>query len=206
MLKTKYQDIADYKASLYANLLVAFKRSELEDNGMVMKPKMVKKDVSIMLKQSVLYQQQQTFIMRWNPAISNHKMQDFEQAMEEFYEDGFYYEWSIWDYQHVHVGDRFYMLKVGNGNTGIVMSGIIVGLPYKDKDWRGDGREVRYVRIIPYCMIHPDKGAIISTHLLDASIPEVIWNEGHSGVLLSKTQAAQLHALWQKRMKNIANK
>ena len=44
------------------------------------------------------------------------------------------------------------MLKVGNGNTGIVMSGIIVSQPYKDEDWSGKGRDVRYVRMIPKCV------------------------------------------------------
>ena len=92
------------------------------------------------------------------------------------------------------------MLKVGNGNTGIVMSGIIVSLPYKDEDWSGKGRDVHYVRMIPDCMIHPDKSKIITTKELDDALPGVNWNEGHSGVLLSNEQAGKFDELWRNFM------
>ena len=50
-----------------------------------------------------------TFIMRWNTDISNYKLSEFEDAMEDFFDEGFYYDWSIWDYQKAHIGDRFYI-------------------------------------------------------------------------------------------------
>ena len=119
---------------------------------------------------------------------------------EDFYEEGFYYDWSIFDYEKVHVGDRFFMLKVGNGNTGIVMSGIIVSLPYKNDDWSGKGRDVRYVRMIPDCMVHPDKSKMVTIQMLEETLPGVNWNEGHSGVLLSDEQACKFDNLWQSFM------
>lgn len=194
MTKAKYQGEQKYKESLYSNLLVGCVLSECNDKEAVMHPKLVVKEVHDM--QRTLVGQQQTFVMRWNPEISGHKVVDFEHAMENFYEDGFYYDWSVFDYEKVHVGDRFFMLKVGNGNTGIVMSGIIVSLPYKGEDWRGQGRDVRYVRMIPDCMVHPDKTKIISTQSLDEELPGVNWSEGHSGVLLSNEQACKFDELW----------
>jgi hypothetical protein len=50
-----------------------------------------------------------TFIMRWNTDISNYKLSEFEDAMDDFFDEGFYYDWSIWDYQKAHIGDRFYI-------------------------------------------------------------------------------------------------
>lgn len=50
-----------------------------------------------------------TFIMRWNTDISSYKLSEFEDAMEDFFDEGFYYDWSIWDYQKAHIGDRFYI-------------------------------------------------------------------------------------------------
>lgn len=194
MSKTKYRSKQKYKSSLYSNLMMACVMSECKEADAMMHPKLVAKPNPQVNVEPMT--QQQTFIMRWNPEISSHKVADFEHAMEDFYEEGFYYDWSIFDYEKVHVGDRFFMLKVGNGNTGIVMSGIIVSLPYKDEDWSGKGRDVRYVRMIPNCMVHPDKTQIISIQSLDEELPGVNWNEGHSGVLLSNEQACKLYEIW----------
>ena len=199
MSKTKYRNKQKYKPSLYSNLMMACVMSECKEADAIIQPKLVVKP-DIQVKEEPVSRQQQTFVMRWNPEISSHKVVDFEHAMEDFYDDGFYYDWSVFDYEKVHVGDRFFMLKVGNGNTGIVMSGIIVSLPYKDEDWSGKGRDVRYVRMIPDCMVHPDKTKIISTQSLDEELPGVNWNEGHSGVLLSNEQASKFDELWQHYM------
>ena len=199
MSKSKYRSKQKYKPSLYSNLMMACVMSECKEEDAIIQPKLVVKP-DIQVKEEPLIRQQQTFVMRWNPEISSHKVVDFEHAMGDFYDDGFYYDWSVFDYEKVHVGDRFFMLKVGNGNTGIVMSGIIVSLPYKDEDWRGKGRDVRYVRMIPDCMVHPDKTKIISTQSLDEELPGVNWNEGHSGVLLSNEQASKFDELWQHYM------
>lgn len=198
MSKTKYRSKQKYKESLYSNLLVGCMLSECKEEDAVIHPKMVAKEESSL--QRSLVRRQQTFVMRWNPEISSHKVVDFEHAMEDFYDDGFYYDWSIFDHEKVHLGDRFFMLKVGNGNTGIVMSGIIVSQPYKDEDWSGKGRDVRYVRMLPNCMIHPDKSKMVTTQELDNALPGVNWNEGHSGVLLSEEQSSKFDELWQNYM------
>lgn len=157
-------------------------------------PKVVFKDVDVPKEQLEL---PKTFIMRWNPEISNHKIADFEDSMECFFDHDFYYDWRIYDYKDAKVGDRFYMLKVGNGNTGIVMYGTIVSQPYKDKDWSGQGRDVRYVRMNPECMIHPNKSQMmITTQMLTKAIPDFNWLQGHSGEKLNEQQATMLNTLW----------
>ena len=198
MSNSKYRSKQNYKSSLYSNLMMACVMSECKEDDAMMHPKIVAKPNPLVNEEPLT--QQQTFVMRWNPEISSHKVADFEHAMEDFYEEGFYYDWSIFDYEKVHVGDRFFMLKVGNGNTGIVMSGIIVSLPYKDEDWSGKVRDVRYVRMIPDCMVHPDKSKMVTIQMLEETLPGVNWNEGHSGVLLSDEQACKFDNLWQSFM------
>lgn len=198
MTKTQSRSKIKYKKTLCPNLLMACIASEYTLKEHAMHPKLVAKE----LPQMRINPQdgQQTFVMRWNPEISSYKVRDFESAMEDFYTDGFYFDWSIWDHEKVHVGDRFYMLKVGNGNTGIVMSGTIASLPSKDEDWSGQGRDVRYVRMLPDCMVHPARGGIVSTRELDEALPGVNWNEGHSGVLLSEEQTRKFNELWSTRL------
>lgn len=138
-----------------------------------------------------------TFIMRWNTDISNYKLSEFEDAMEDFFDEGFYYDWSIWDYQKAHVGDKFYMIRTGEGKNGVVMRGTIIGQPYPDEDWSGKGRKVYYIRMGLTNMIHPDRSPLLlTTDELTEAIPDFNWKDGHSGEILSDSQANKLEDVW----------
>jgi len=138
-----------------------------------------------------------TFIMRWNTDISNYKLSEFEDAMEDFFDEEFYYDWSIWDYQKAHIGDRFYMIRTGEGTNGVVMRGTIIGSPYPDEDWSGKGRKVYYIRMSLTNMIHPDRTPLLlTTDELTETIPDFNWKEGHSGEILNDVQSAKLEEVW----------
>ena len=139
-----------------------------------------------------------TFIMRWNTDISNYKLCEFEEAMDDFDVDVFYYDWSIWDYQKAHYGDKFYMIRTGSGKHGVVMRGTIIGTPYPDEDWSGKGRKVYYIRMSLSHMIHPDKSPLLlTTEELSKKISGFNWEEGHSGMILDDTTAMRLDEVWQ---------
>ena len=139
-----------------------------------------------------------TFIMRWNTDISNYTLSEFEDAMEDFFDEGFYYDWSIWDYQKAHIGDRFYMIRTGEGKNGVVMRGTIIGTPYPDEDWSGKGRKVYYIRMSLSNMIHPERTPLLlTTDELTEAIPNFNWKEGHSGEILNDVQAAKMEEVWQ---------
>ena len=145
-----------------------------------------------------------TFIMRWNSDISNHRMVDFEDSMADFNDVGFYYDWSIWDFKKVHVGDKFYMIRTGNGVNGVVMKGTLTGIPYADEDWSGKGRKVYYVRMSLSHIIHPDKAPLVlTTDTLSAAIPGFNWKEGHSGEMLADEKANLLDRLWEEYLKEL---
>ena len=36
------------------------------------------------------------------------------------------FNWSVWDYENVKEGDKFFMVKVGPGTNGVVISGIFL--------------------------------------------------------------------------------
>ena len=138
-----------------------------------------------------------TFVMRWNTDISNYKLSEFEDAMEDFFDEGFYYDWSIWDYQKAHIGDRFYMIRTGEGKNGVVMRGTIIGTPYPDEDWSGKGRKVFYIRMSLTNMIHPERTPLLlTTYELTEAIPDFNWKGGHSGEILSDAQADKLEKVW----------
>ena len=136
-----------------------------------------------------------TFIMMWNPEISNWKKDDFELSLCHF--DDVEFNWAIYDYKKAKIGDRFFLVCCGGEKTGIVMSGTISSKPYKDEDWSGKGREVYYVKMNLGAMIHPDYEEIIRTEELEKVIPDFDWRGGHSGRLLDKMSAGKLEFMWQ---------
>ena len=135
-----------------------------------------------------------TFIMMWNPGISNWTMKNLEKTIRHF--DDVVYNWAIFDYKKAKVGDRFFMVRCGEGNTGIVMSGYLTSKARKGEDWSGKGREVYYVDLELESIIHPDNEEIITTKELEKNIPDFDWNGGHSGRLLDKMSAGKLELMW----------
>ena len=137
-----------------------------------------------------------TYILFWNPAISSYKLDDFQEKLGELeYND---LNWSVWEHEKASCGDRFYMVRCGEGKTGICMSGYFASDPYKDEDWSGKGKETYYVDLDPDVMIHPDYRVILTTEELSLSIPDFDWTGGHSGRLLEEGLAEKLEALWKK--------
>ncbi len=136
-----------------------------------------------------------TFILMWNPAISNFKRKDFEQIIPYEY----CLSWSIWDYKEVERNDLFYMVKVGEGSTGIVLAGHIIDKAHMGEDWSGRGREVYYADLNIEFMSDFDS-PFISTEFLTKEIPGFDWTGGHSGRLLLDNMAERLEVLFDKRI------
>lgn len=145
----------------------------------------------------VVKREKKTFLLKWNPEISNFKMDDFHDVMFSLGEDAEGLSWSIWDWKEARKGDRVYLLKVGQGKTGIVMAGEITDEPYPAEDWSGKGCEVYYVNFKILQMINPEYGEMLTTEMLEERFPGVEWNGGHSGVVLESAIAKELDKFYQ---------
>ena len=140
-----------------------------------------------------------TVIFKWNPAISSVSMLDFLNWI--YYKD-IEGDWSVRDYDRVRAKDVFYMLKVGKGQTGIVMNGLITAAPERGEDWSGQGRVTYYGNYKAQIMINPDTFPLLTSEELYESVPDFDWFGGHSGVVLNKKQTEELKALWEKYLQN----
>lgn len=113
------------------------------------------------------------------------------------------YNWSVWEHDRAHEGDRFFLVRVGQGNTGVVMSGYFTSEPYEGEDWSGKGRQTFYMDMCPLYMFHPDKTKILTTKELRQAVPDFEWGGGHSGRLLTPSQAAALEARWEEFLQTV---
>ena len=84
--------------------------------------------VEVKLEKNV---KQNTIILMWNPTISSYTMERFENDLKDLYvgwmDDDF--NWSVWEYEKAKEGDKFFMVKVGPVNNGILMAGKFTSEP-----------------------------------------------------------------------------
>ena len=76
------------------------------------------------------------------------------------------FNWSVWEHGKARNGDKFFMVKVGPGTNGIVMSGEFTSEPYQGEDWSGKGRQVFYMDMELKEMIHPDRCPLFTSEEL----------------------------------------
>ena len=179
---------------LCVNNTYIFKPQEFakETEGMNWEEKFQKLHDDILDTQWYNVPKPKTYMLRWNTAISNFTLDDFEVCMRKLHTPDFEFNWSIWDWQDVREGDKVYMLRVGEGTTGIVMEGTVISDPYVAEDWSGKGRVTHYINIKLHRMMHPEKAVILGTEELAKDFPNIEWTKGHSGTLLDPLDASLL--------------
>lgn len=141
-----------------------------------------------------------TYLLRWNPTISSFKLEHYRKAMQE-HPEGFGFDWSVYEWEEAHEGDRFYMLRTGDDKAGLVFHGVFTSEPYEGSDWAGQkGKTRRYMDMDCYDCVPADEQSPLTIELLEKEIPSVNWRKGHSGQLLSEQEAEKLEDLWEKYM------
>ncbi len=155
-----------------------------------------------------------TFLLYWNPHFSSYKVErfldefDFEEERDLLTEDDWGlpedFNWSIFEHEKAHAGDRFFFVRVGQEKpTGMIGAGYFTSEPYEDEDWSGQGRKVFYMDLQFEEIIKPDSDRILSTEALAAAIPEIDWTTGHAGVMVSEEVAEKIEALWKEHIESI---
>ena len=134
-----------------------------------------------------------TFILFWNPAISSYTMEQMQNDLANWTHVK---NWSVWRHRDAHKGHRFFMVRCGEGYTGICMSGHFDSEPYRGVDWSGRRRVVYYMDLLVDTVIDPEFLPILTTEELQKQIPSFDWTGGHSGRLLSEKKAEKLEKIW----------
>lgn len=137
------------------------------------------------------------YLMRWNPAISSFKVEDYKACLDNMIHGMFRLNWSISEWQEARRGDVFYMLRTGDEKAGIVFSGMFISDPYPADDWAGTTKRRMYVDMVCMNVAEPDAGPHISLEKLQRTIPSFEWAKGHSGVLLPDSVCKPLSELWE---------
>lgn len=139
-----------------------------------------------------------TFLLRWNPAISSYTMKRLDEDIEEW-ADGYWpqdFDWSVYEWERAKEGDKFFMVRVGEGNTGIFAAGRFTSDPYEGEDWTGKGRKTYYMSMEFEAVFHPERTDIIPTEALKRELPNIDWQRGYSGEMVDSETADRLELMW----------
>lgn len=134
-----------------------------------------------------------TFILFWNPAISSYTLEQMQYDLANWTHVK---NWSVWRHKDAHKGDRFFMVRCGEGKTGICMSGHFDSEPYRGGDWSERRRVVYYMDLKVDTVIDPEVLPILTTEELQRQIRSFDWTGGHSGRLLAEKKAEKLEKIW----------
>ena len=148
-----------------------------------------------------------TFILFWNPQISNFKDEERSMLVEALRIGADYeFNWAVWDWRKVRVGDRFFRLRCGMPNPqddGVIDSGYFTSEPRLGEDWSGKGREVYYAEMEFDMMIDYNHCPVLSSEKLDLRIPHFDWHGGHSGRIIESRSGIILEDLWYEHLKSL---
>ncbi|MDE5688748.1 MAG: hypothetical protein K2I18_09040 [Paramuribaculum sp.] len=152
-----------------------------------------------LLKGIEVHESKRAFLLRWNPKISDFKLERLRELMKSIRKDSgsIGMRWAIRDHERVRVGDIAFLAVVGTDYNGIVMSGSVNKIPEKGTCWAGGDRVQYYVRFSPDAVIDP-KSEIgpLSPKTLEKGLPDIDWDKGHSGIELTPNDGNTLIGLW----------
>lgn len=151
-----------------------------------------------------------TFILKWNPAISSYTLEQFADDFQFgkkkdvlVNESPWRFNWSVWEHEKAHEGDRFFMVRVGDGpGNGVVMSGSFDSEPYEGEDWSGKGRQVHYVDLVFDTVVRLSSNKVLPAATLAEKLPGIEWDKGHSGMLIAPDEARELEKMWYESVKD----
>ena len=135
-----------------------------------------------------------TFLFAHNP--KNWPWENLSNAIRDIKEKGNRLEkWSVRSYKQVSVGDRAFLIRLGNKtqNKGIVGSGYITTAPFLSEHWSNNGQMVNRV-IIEFDELSEDP--IISLQELQALLLNYNWTPQSSGMEIPNAVASKLEELW----------
>ena len=138
-----------------------------------------------------------TWLLTWNP--SRWEWDDFDDVIESTKSgEGVPIGWTCTN-THTLIGDRIFMIKLGNSSTpnGIFATGYIASENYKDESYDPTKEnKARYVDIILTDVRDFNKEPILEMNKLKEMFPSQNWSPQASGIAIKPYISSQLIKAW----------
>lgn len=142
-----------------------------------------------------------TYLFTWNSDQKNGTWgNDIERHIEQLNRTGSYADTWRCGNGNVKVGDRAFLIKLGEGKRGIHASGYISSERFRDKHWSPENNsEVDYVMIDFDFLINPERDEILPIDFLkglESGQVKQHWSSQSSGIEIRKEVVPALEEAW----------
>ena len=139
-----------------------------------------------------------TYLLKWNP--ENWPKEKFQEYFDKYERDE-HLRWSCGNTKKIIAGDNFYLIKNGNDGKGIIGSGVILSVPYKDTHYAESkaqvGKDALFIDVKFEYLVKPDGMIPIHRSELDSHhLASTIWDSQGSGTTIPAEVANELGRLW----------
>lgn len=138
-----------------------------------------------------------TFLFSWNPTKWNWKT--LEEDINTLKNTGYFTErWSVASHRKIKIGDRGFLIKLGEFPKGIIASGYVSSIPFQAPHWDNSGRTIYYVNIDIEILLNPNKEPILDLSTLenDIILSKNNWIPQSSGIEIYDDFKDRLETIW----------
>lgn len=137
-----------------------------------------------------------TFLFAWNPKKWN--WTTLEQSIDQIEQTGRTTEkWSIISHRKIQIGDRAFLMRLGEEPKGIMAAGFVATPPFLSKHWSGENKFVNRVMIDFEVILNPEIDSLLSLDTLNqGSLSKVNWTPQSSGIEINPEVTDELEAVW----------
>lgn len=139
---------------------------------------------------------QNSYLFAWNP--DKWKWEDLENNIEELQNKGtITLRWSCRSHKSIRIGDRAFLVRLGDIPRGIMASGYVVSEPFLSPHWSGEEKDVPRVLIEFDVILNPNKEPILTLDLLKTgNLTKQHWTPQASGISIQTDCVEELEATW----------
>jgi 5-methylcytosine-specific restriction protein A len=136
------------------------------------------------------------FLFAWNPKKWN--WTTLEQNIEQVKIAGKITEmWSVASHKKIRIGDRAFLMRLGEEPKGIMASGFVSSPPFLSKHWSGEDKLIHRVMIDFEVIINPSSEPILGLNSLNSgNLGKVNWTPQSSGIEIASTVTDELEEMW----------
>ena len=143
------------------------------------------------------------FLLAWNPKKWTWPKKNLAEAIRKTKSGGDALDnWSFGRSQKARIGDRVFLIKLGQAPKGLVASGFVVGAPRLGAHYQDAKKPSQvYVRVRWDRLVDGYKSVVVAREELDESpFSKQHWDTQVSGISIKPHVAAALELLWMQRL------
>ena len=149
------------------------------------------------------------YLVTYNPGENDNRWPELPQDARRTESGLIVNEWWNVSNKAIQPGDRIFLLKQGDGSTGIMGSGkAISDASDKRPHWipqrKAAGDMVRYIDVAWDTILDPEIEPLLSeSEIRSDSLPQRLWNARNSGNRIEPAVAQQIENLWRIHIENV---